>query len=442
MRRIHLILASLFITLLMACSLDLSTSGSSPGGKQPTPPIKPPEEKINSVETLNKPIVVMISIDGFRADYMEKYKPKNLMKLAAQGAHAQQGMKPSFPSLTFPNHITLVTGRVPGSHGIVSNFFYDEHRQAAYQMSDDNAVHDGSWYRGEPIWSVAEKWGMLSKVCFWVGSEAVINGYQASEVIPYALAKDMTSADRANKIISWLKLPEEKKPHYIGLYYSDVDSAGHASGPNSPQVKAAIEDVDVSIGMIVDYVDQARLPVQFVIVSDHGMLEVKERINLAKLADFTGVRMMERGAVAQFYSDDDNLAKSVFQKLKAQEKNFKVYLRGTLPAKFKFDDPDRAGDFTVVGDAGYYVTVEPTFSTNSPYVRAGGSVATHGWDPDVPEMRALFIARGPMIKKGYKVPVFDNVDVYPLVLQILELRHEQPIDGDLQVLKDILAPAK
>lgn len=430
---LYLLIASF---IFVSCSQDDSTSSKKP---RALPPIVE-EGKVNADDVLKKPIVVMISIDGFRPDYMEKYKPKTLLKLAAEGAHAVEGMKPSFPTLTFPNHVTLVTGKVPANHGIVSNFFYDEKRKAAYQMNDDNAVHDGSWYNAEPLWSVAEKSGMLSSVCFWVGSEAEIAGYRPNTVTPYKEAASLSSAQRADKIIGWLKLPEKKRPHFIALYYSQVDSDGHKYGPNSEQVQKSLSDIDASIGMIVDYADKAKLPVQFIIVSDHGMLEIKERINLGKLADFKDIRMMERGAVSQFYADDDSIAEATYQQLKAKEKNFKVYRRGQLPAHLNFFDPDRAGDFTVIGDPGYYLTVEAAFSLTAPDAAraAQATASTHGWDPETPEMRALFIARGPMIKRGLKIPTFENVHVYPLVLDILDLQNEYSIDGKHEVLKGIL----
>ncbi len=393
-------------------------------------------EKSNAPEHIKKPIVVMISIDGFRNDYLDKYKPKNLIKLAKEGASAQ-GIIPSFPTLTFPNHMTLVTGMAPGRHGIVSNFFYDRKRKAAYGMNDSNTVNDGTWYRGEPLWAVAEKSGMLAATCFWVGSEAKIGGIDPTFVRPY----DGTVANlaRAEQVIEWLKNPELNRPHFISLYFSDVDSAGHKFGPDSHQVEEAVHNIDAAIGALVDWTDQSQLAIQYVIVSDHGMLPIKEQIDITPLADLSTFNMYERGPTAQLYANDPTKIEETYQALKKAERNFRVYRQKDLPADWKYVDVDRAGDIVIVADQGYYMYRSESFNNTAPGTT---SVASHGWDPKVEAMKGLFIARGSMIQKGFKIPAFKNTDVYPLVLNILGLKSAVVNDSNPNVLKPIIKKSK
>lgn len=389
-------------------------------------------DKSNAPEHMTKPTVVMISVDGFRNDYLTKYKPFTLTKLAKEGASAQ-GIIPSFPSLTFPNHVSLVTGMAPGHHGIVSNFFYDKARKAAYQMTDGNATNDGTWYRGEPLWTVAEKSGMLAATCFWVGSEAKIGGIDPTYIRPY----DGTVAnhDRAQQVIEWLKNPEAVRPHFISLYFSDVDSMGHKYGPDSVEVQNALKDIDAAIGEIVQFTDQSAMNVQFVIVSDHGMMPIKQQIDVTGMADWTGFTSMERGATSLLYASDPAKVEAAYQSLKKNEKNFRVFRQQDLPAQWKYTDKDRVGDLTLVADAGYYIVRKEGFSDEKPST----SVATHGWDPDTTEqMKGLFIARGSLIRANLKINAFKNTDVYPLVLNMLGLKTSVANDANPKTLLPIL----
>jgi alkaline phosphatase D len=389
-------------------------------------------QRLNSPKQNDKPIVVMISIDGFRNDYLQKLNPPTLNKLASEGTNAQ-GIIPSFPSLTFPNHVTLVTGMAPGHHGIVSNFFYDKERKAAYQMNDLTATNDGSWYRGEPLWTVAEKSGMLAATCFWVGSEAKIGGIDPTYIRPYD--GTLPNKSRVDQVIQWLQLPDDQRPHFISLYFSDVDSMGHKFGPDSNEVKAAVTDIDSAIGNLVQWADQSGLPIQFVVVSDHGMLTIKEQIDITPLADLKDFTSMERGATTLLYANDPTKIDVTYEALKKAQKNFRVFRQKDLPANWKYSDDKRVGDLVLVADPGYYLVRQEGFTDAPPRT----SVATHGWDPDTTEqMKGLFIARGSMIRSGLKIAAFKNTDVYPMVLNLLGLISGVANDSNPNVLKPIL----
>lgn len=220
----------------------LTLLGSVPLGAQEITPVIAVNHGPNGAEQQQKHYVVMVSLDGFRYDYAKKYGAKNLLALGAKGASAPDGMIPSYPSLTFPNHYTLVTGLYPEHHGIVANSFYDPNRKQTYSLRDAKTVTDGSWYGGVPLWSLAEKQGMRSAAFFWPGSEAEIAGERPSYYLHFDNKIDDNK--RIDQVLAWLKLPEDQRPHFITLYYSDVDHAGHEHGPDSPEVEHAVKHVD------------------------------------------------------------------------------------------------------------------------------------------------------------------------------------------------------
>jgi predicted AlkP superfamily pyrophosphatase or phosphodiesterase len=235
---------------------------------QPTPVITV-DNGPNALVQEQKHYVVLVSLDGFRYDYAKKYGATHLLALAKQGASAPDGMIPSYPSLTFPNHYTLVTGLYPEHHGIVANSFYDEQRKERYSYTDAKTNSDGTWYGGTPLWVLAEQQGMRSACFFWPGSEAAIQNVRPS----YYLHFDNKFPDeqRIDQVIAWLKLPEDKRPHLITLYYSNVDHAGHEYGPGSPQVAEAVKQVDVLIGKLHASLDALHMPIDLIVLSDHGM---------------------------------------------------------------------------------------------------------------------------------------------------------------------------
>jgi len=223
----------------------------------------------NAAAQLSKPYVVLVSLDGFRYDYAKRYGAKRLLELAARGASAPNGMIPVFPSLTFPNHYTLVTGLYPEHHGIVANSFYDPARKERYSFSDSKTNGDGSWYGGTPLWALAEQQGMRSASFFWPGSEAEIQGKRPSYYMRYD--DKFPDETRVEQILAWLRLPPEKRPHFITLYYSNVDHAGHVFGPDAPETGEAVRHVDGLLGKLADGIATLGLAVDLIVVSDHGM---------------------------------------------------------------------------------------------------------------------------------------------------------------------------
>lgn len=425
-------LVSLVALTVSLISCDKSTSSILDNGVKPlaAPLNLTCVEHENKPDMLNRPIVIMVSLDGFRADYMQKINPPNLRRIVKEGIYSA-GMIPSFPTHTYPNHFTLVTGRHPSNHGILSNVFWDEARAEKYDAFGDSSA-DGSWYQGDPIWNVVEKNGMLSHVNQWVGGEVHVNQQDPTCYAPYS--SKVTSAQRIDVVIDWLKLPAEKRPHYIATYIAIIDSAGHANGPDSKEVKAAVLEADREMGRLWDFIKASDLPINLVITSDHGMQANFQNkiIFLGDKANLSGFKWGDKGASVFLYHEDDARVNEVYQALKAKENNYKVYLRAEIPAEFQLKNNNRVGDLLVVSEPGHYIT-DRTFNPDKPYRVGGGS---HGWPATNKSMHALFIAAGSHItKRRNSIPEFSNVDIYPFVMEILGVTTAVPFDGTAKTLR-------
>src|SRR3981189_2018069 len=236
--------------------------------QDPTPVITVPNPP-NTAAQQAKHYVVLVSLDGFRYDYPRRYGATHLLQLGFKGGGRPEVMFPAYPSLTFPNHISIVTGLYPEHHGIVANSFWDPAREQTYVYSKTQYNSDGSWYSGTPLWVLAEQQGMRSACLFWPGSEAEIQGKRPS----YYLHFDDKFPDeqRVQQILAWLRLPPELRPHFITLYYSNVDHAGHEFGPGAPETGEAVRHVDEMIGILYEGIARLGLSVDLIVVADHGM---------------------------------------------------------------------------------------------------------------------------------------------------------------------------
>ena len=339
-------------------------------------------------------------------------------------------MIPSFPSVTFPNHYTIVTGLYPEHHGIIENNFYDPARKEAFASGKPDTVRDGSWYGGVPLWSLAEKQGMRSACFFWPGSEAEIAGERPSYYLHYDNA--VPDEQRIDQVIAWLKLPAAQRPHFITLYYYEPDHTGHEAGPDSPQTGDAVHQVDALVGTLMADLKTVHLPVDLIVVSDHGMATVQgDWIDLdhyADLSKFTTVGSL-------LYAPDERAAERAYRQLRGESDKFVVYRRRDVPAYLHFSSNARIGDPVVIPTGPYLIR------THAPEKPEAPPKGEHGYDPSkMKSMRAIFYAAGPDIRAGYKVQPFENVDVYPLVAHILGLRIGH-IDGELAPLRGILRGA-
>jgi predicted AlkP superfamily pyrophosphatase or phosphodiesterase len=336
-----------------------------------------------------------------------------------------KGLIPVFPSKTFPNHYSIVTGLYAESHGIVANRFFDPARNESYALGDPKTVLDGSWYRGEPIWVTAERQGMVSASYFWVGSEAAIRGIRPAYVKQFG-RESGTISMRADTVIAWLSKPAAERPHLITVYISDVDGAGHANGPESPQVASAILAVDSALGRLLDGLQM--LPIRdsayIVLVSDHGMTTFTPETYVAieSLIDTLGVIVADGGPNANLHVVGGTArAVIVRDSLNARLTHGRAYLRQDVPARLHYSADPRIGDVVVIMEEHYQFGR----SANAPK-RPGGS---HGWDPANISMHGLFLVAGPHIKNGVMIPPFENVNIYPFLTEILGLNPAPGIQG-------------
>ncbi|MGA7886262.1 MAG: ectonucleotide pyrophosphatase/phosphodiesterase [Acidobacteriaceae bacterium] len=380
----------------------------------------------NAAEQLGKPYVVLVALNGFRPEYAKKYGATHLLTIAARGASAPEGMIPAYPSQTFPNLYTIVTGLYPEHHGIVADAFYDPARKETWRGNDPKIAGDGSWYSGVPLWSLAEQHGMRSACLLWPGCEATIAGERPA----YSAHDDTTSdARRVEQVIAWLRLPGAERPHLIALFFDNVEHAASTYGPESPQAAAAVRHADELIGILERDLNALHLPIDLIVVSDHGLARVEgEWIDVDSYAPLTGFTT----AGPLLYAPSEAAANAAYQKLKAADARFMVYRRGNLPAHLHFSANPRAGD--------------PVIVARGPYALAATGMATQpakgeaGFDPFLmPEMRGIFYAEGPDIRRGVTLRPFENVNVYPLIAKILGLK-APPDDGNVNVLSGILMP--
>ena len=372
---------------------------------------------------------------GFRWDYAKHDGAVNLLALARRGVWAPEGMTPSYPSLTFPNHFTIVTGLYPEHHGLVANSFYDETKHARYAISDAKAVQDGSWYSGVPLWSLAESQGMRSACLFWPGSEAEIAGHRPTW---YAIFDNKTQATdeveqaRIDNAVALLKMPAAERPHFITIYYSEPDHEGHEFGPDAPETKAAVLKMDAMIGKLKKALDATKLPIDLVVVSDHGM--AKEQggwINLDEFADLSDFETV--GPLLYGKTEEDRVL--AYNKLKHASSQFEAYRRKDVPAGLNYNQNPRAGDPVVVATGPFAIRAHKQQGDRPDNPPEPGM---HGFDPrKVPEMKASFFAAGPDIVTGKTVAPFRNVNLYPWIAHMLGLQAGKT-DGSLNVLAGTL----
>jgi predicted AlkP superfamily pyrophosphatase or phosphodiesterase len=378
-----------------------------------------------------RPYVILISIDGFRHDYVAKHGAVHLGALAAGGVQARY-LVPSFPSLTFPNHYTLVTGLRPSHHGLVDNRFYEPARGSGYSMSNRATVGEGSWYGGTPLWVLAERQGMLSASYFWVGSEAPIQGIRPTYFYNYNEAVGIK--DRIATVRSWLQLPEDRRPHLITFYFSEVDHAGHDYGPDAPETGAVVRWVDTAIHRLTEEVAKTGLPVNFIVVADHGMTAVdRDRAILTPRVDSSVAVVVSGGELVQVYLKKRDSLEAVYNRLKEGAEGYTVYRKAEVPKHLRFGEEDDY--YNRIGDLVLIPNWPRSFTSSGRRPKPGA----HGFDPAlVPDMRAIFFAWGPQIRKGRTIGPLSNVEVYPLVTRLLGLHNPLPIDGRGRAVKKIL----
>lgn len=378
--------------------------------------------------------LILISLDGFRADYLDRGLTPNLRALADDGVHAQ-ALKPAFPTLTFPNHYTIVTGLYPDHHGIVNNRFVDPSSGRKFVYKDKRSTSDPTWWGGEPLWVSVEKQGKQAATMFWPGSDVAIEGVRPEFWMGFD--GKIKADDRVDKVLSWLDLPDPKRPDFITLYLEQADHAGHDSGPDSDAVNQALTELDRAIGRLIDGLRRRHLfaSANIIVVSDHGMTAASaDRIVVIdKVVNIADVEVINTGVLAAFAAKPGR-EHEVETALLHQQDHMRCWKKSEIPARFHYGANARIPPYVCLADDGWLIDTQEYLDTPRHHV----SLGEHGYDNDDPMMRALFIAHGAAFKRGLTVPEFDNVDIYPLMTTILHIR-PQPNDGKLSDVQSMLA---
>ncbi|TPG35370.1 ectonucleotide pyrophosphatase/phosphodiesterase [Flavobacterium pectinovorum] len=369
--------------------------------------------------------VVLVSMDGFRWDYAKHFDLKNLKQIAKEGVHAKS-MRPSYPSKTFPNHYSIVTGLYPDHHGIINNAFYDSALDKYFSLSTDSK-NDSRFYGGNPIWNVAEQQGVKSASFFWPGSDTdkkrpgIYKNYDNK--IPYET--------RIDTVIKWLQLPEKQRPHLITLYFDEPDHTGHTYGPLSPENEKMVHKMDSVMGQLSSKLDQLAIgkQINLIIVSDHGMTNISNDKKVVILDYLKPEWLSYKEVINPIMSlqakpgYQDSIAKAL-----KKVPHIKFWKSGEVPKRLHYGTNPRVHDFVIEAKKGYSLAKNKTDDTK------GG---THGYDNKQKDMQAIFYAKGPAFKVDKEVSSFQNVSVYPLIAHILGLQIEE-VDGRFSEVKNML----
>lgn len=378
-----------------------------------------------------RPTIILISFDGFRWDYIDMAETPNLDRLVANGVRAGS-LIPSFPTKTFPNHYTIVTGLYPDHHGVVANNMYDPEFDARFSLGDRDAVADARWYGGEPIWVTAEKQGQITATFFWPGTAAAIGGVRPTHWRPYD--GSVPNSERVARVLEWIRLPEDERPTFLSLYFSDVDDLGHEFGAESPEVIQGIAQMDSLLGQLLQGLDEDGVTAQvnFIVTSDHGMTDVDPEhvIVLDDYIDLSVVDIVDRGPVLAVRPAAGR-EREVYENL-AGVSGMSLYWKSDIPERLHYSDHRRITPIVGIADEGWTIT------TAAALARRGVKTGHHGYDNALLSQHGTFIASGPAFRSGIVVEPIENIEIYNIMAHILGLE-PAPNDGDLDRVRHMLS---
>lgn len=378
----------------------------------------------------NRPYVILVSLDGFRWDYLNRGLSPNLENIRGNGVSALS-LRPSFPSKTFPNHQSIITGMYIENHGIIANTFRDEFSNELYRMGDTSAVRNSRWYLGEAFWETAERNGITTASYFWPGSEMNLSYRRPTYFENYEHTRPYEK--RVEGVANWLKLPVEKRPRFITLYFDDTDTQGHRYGTDSPELNNAIKRVDGMIGLLFTKLDELKMrdSVNVIVLSDHGMTNLSEErtINVENILKGMNCKLFDSGPLMTVEAPKEKF-EEVYQLLKKSENHFKVYKKSEMPEYYHYKNHPFIGQLILVADMGWSLVS----NRRSEYDSKGN----HGYDNNHTDMHGIFLAIGPNFKTGYRTGTLWNIDIYPLLCKIFNISPRSNIDGKAERIEFIL----
>lgn len=372
---------------------------------------------------------VVVSLDGFRDDYTRIYSTPFLDSLAHMGVSAT--MQPSFPSKTFPNHYTIVTGLVPDHHGIIANKFLDLASDITFALGKPTSA-DPRFWGGDPIWNTAARQGVKTGVTYWPGSDVKIGGHYPTYYRNYNQLPRLSFAQRINEVARQLSLPEAERPHLLLVYFEEPDHAGHSHSPFSPETKQAVERIDGTVESL--YTTLQTLPqrdsINLIVLADHGMAPIDAH-HVVNPYDYIRPEWVERMQC--------DLPTHIWPRKGCEEKilkalrsmpHVKVWKKSEVPAYLMYGSNANIAPIVVNPDCGWMIFDKP--------VLGPGTRGSHGFDPTNFDMQVPFRAVGPDFKQHYrKADLFQNIHIYPLLCHLLGIQ-PSPCDGQLTPVEDML----
>ncbi|CAL0321871.1 unnamed protein product [Lupinus luteus] len=375
--------------------------------------------------TLKRPVVILISSDGFRFGYQFKTSTPNIHRLILNGTEAQNGLIPVFPTLTFPNHYSIVTGLYPPYHGIINNFFFDPVTGDKFTMQS----HQPKWWLGQPLWETVINNGLKAATYFWPGSEVK----KGSWTCPLQFCQHYNSSvpfeDRVDTVLGYFDLPSDEIPDLITLYFEDPDHQGHQVGPDDSEITLAVARIDSVIGRLIHGLEQRGVfeDVTIIMVGDHGMVGTcdKKLIFLDDLSPWLVIPpdwVHSYSPLLAIRPSPGFVAADVVAKINEglssgkveNGDKLRVYLKEDLPKRLHYEASDRIPPIIGLVEEGYKIEQKRTNNKE-----CGGD---HGYDNAFFSMRTIFIGHGPRFARGRKIPSFENVQIYNLVTSILNIK--------------------
>uniref|UniRef100_A0A3Q1G9G1 Ectonucleotide pyrophosphatase/phosphodiesterase 1 n=1 Tax=Acanthochromis polyacanthus TaxID=80966 RepID=A0A3Q1G9G1_9TELE len=375
--------------------------------------------------SFSRPPLILVSLDGFRADYLKDHSSHLpiISKLRNIGTTAPY-IRPVYPTKTFPNHYSIVTGLYPESHGIVDNKMYDVSRDVFFSLKTDEKFNV-KWYQGEPIWVTAMRQKLKTATFFWPGSDVAINGTYPNIHMKYD--KDIPFENRVSTLLEWLSLPQGERGDFYTLYLDEPDTSGHRHGPGSSQVIQALANVDKIMGMLMDGLTEKDLHrcVNIIIVSDHGMEEAscEKAVFVSNYQEHSSDFTVIQGPAARirpthlpedyFSFNYEGLVKNL--SCRNPDQPMRPYLKENLPKRMHFANNIRIERGHLYMKSGWQAALN---RKEIKYCSGG----FHGSDNIFTNMQAIFIGYGPGFKENTVVPPFENIEIYNLMCDLLDIR--------------------
>lgn len=390
-----------------------------------------------SVHSQNQPYVILISFDGFRWDYLDRNLTPNIDLLIENGVRASS-LQPVFPTKTFPNHRSIITGLLPQNHGIIFNGFNDKFNKIHFSTGDSIQVRNSRWYRGEALWETAQRQGFITASYFWPGSDLDLD-YRNPDYYHHYV-HNRTYKERVKGVIDWLQLPYDKRPHFITMYFDLTDGVGHKYGPNSYEINMAISSLDSTMGNLLSGLGdiQMRDSVNIILVSDHGMTEVnyEKTINIEEMLKDYNFTASNSGPVMMISADENDI-EQIYSMLKKNDRHYKVYLKNDIPQYYHFSKSPLISEILLVAEIGWAVITNRDLR----WMKSDNYNGNHGYDNHHLDMHGIFVASGPQFKMNYKTGTLNCLDIYSLLCKIFNIIPRNNIDGKLDrigfVLKEV-----